>query len=149
MRGRVGFICRENLKNMNPLFEVVIAFHIVVGAFFIFVGSFGLLKLPSFMARLHAPSKSTTLGVGGCLVASMLQLWGETGTVSVQEILITFFLFMTAPVTAHFLALTYLHTQREIDESLPQPCSNSNWSTLGGEVAGAVPETASNVEQPN
>jgi len=134
---------------MNPLFEAVIAFHIVVGAFFIFVGSFGLLKLPSFMARLHAPSKSTTLGVGGCLIASMLHLWGETGTVSVQEILITFFLFMTAPVTAHFLALAYLHTQREIDESLPQPCSKSNWSTLGAEVAGTLPETASNAEQPN
>jgi multicomponent K+:H+ antiporter subunit G len=122
-----------NTKNMNPFFEALIALHIVVGAFFIFVGSFGLLKLPSFMSRLHAPSKSTTLGVGGCLVASMLQLWAVDGIISVQEILITFFLFMTAPVTAHFLALAYLHTQRKIDESLPKPSSNSNWSTLVSE----------------
>jgi multicomponent K+:H+ antiporter subunit G len=118
---------------MNPFFEALIALHIVVGAFFIFVGSFGLLKLPSFMARLHAPSKSTTLGVGGCLVASMLQLWATAGTISVQEVLITFFLFMTAPVTAHFLALAYLHTQRENDEPLPKPSSNSSWSTLVNE----------------
>lgn len=118
---------------MNPFFEALIALHIVVGAFFIFVGSFGLLKLPSFMARLHAPSKSTTLGVGGCLVASMLQLWATAGTISVQEVLITFFLFMTAPVTAHFLALAYLHTQREKDEPLPKPSSNSSWSTLVNE----------------
>ncbi|MCY2975057.1 MAG: Na+/H+ antiporter subunit G [Planctomycetota bacterium] len=115
---------------MNSFFEALIALHIVVGAFFIFVGSFGLLKLPSFMSRLHAPSKSTTLGVGGCLVASMLQLWAAAGTISVHETLITFFLFMTAPVTAHFLALAYLHTQRSIDESLPKPSPNSNWSTL-------------------
>jgi multicomponent K+:H+ antiporter subunit G len=116
---------------MNPFFEALVAFHIVVGAFFIFVGSLGLLKLPSFMARLHAPSKATTLGVGGCLVASMLQLWGVSGTISVQEILITVFLFMTAPVTAHFLSLAFIHTHQQANESLPNPSETANWSVLG------------------
>ncbi len=45
-----------------------------LGSLFIFVGSMGMLKLPTLMTRLHAPSKATTLGVGGCLIASMLQL---------------------------------------------------------------------------
>ncbi len=127
---------------MNSFLEALIALHIVVGAFFIFVGSFGLLKLPSFMSRLHAPSKSTTIGVGGCLVASMLQLWAVEGSISVQEVLITFFLFMTAPVTAHFLALAYLHTQRANNESLPKPSSNSNWSSLGDQETVMLTDSA-------
>ncbi len=130
---------------MNSFFEALIALHIVIGAFFVFVGSYGLLKLPSFMSRLHAPSKATTLGVGGCLVASMLHLWAAAGKISVQEILITFLLFMTAPVTAHFLALAYLHTQRSMDESLPKASTSSNWSTLAAEEKKTLADSVKNI----
>jgi len=115
---------------MNTFLEVLVAILIVIGAFFVFVGSLGLLKLSSLMARLHAPSKATTLGLGSCLVASILQLWRQTGTISMQEILITFFLFITAPVTAHFLAQAYIHTQKESEDELPIPSPTTTWTTL-------------------
>ena len=57
---------------MDPIFEWMIAGLIVLAGVFGLVGSLGLLKLPDTMTRLHAPTKATTLGVGGVLIASML-----------------------------------------------------------------------------
>jgi multicomponent K+:H+ antiporter subunit G len=115
---------------MNPYIEALIAFHIVVGALFVFVGSFGLIKLSNLMSRLHGPSKATTLGVGGCLIASMIHFVAVEGRLSVQELLVTFFLFITAPVTAHFVAKAYLHTEVDPDRDLPKAAGRYGWSTF-------------------
>lgn len=115
---------------MNWFVELLIAFHLVVGGIFVVVGSFGLLKLPTLMSRLHGPSKATTLGVGGCLIASMLFFGASQDRLSIQELLITFFLFLTAPVTAHFVAKAHLHTTMTPEEDLPMPADCSGWSTF-------------------
>lgn len=114
---------------MNQYLEAVIAFHIILGAFFVLVGSFGLIKLPNLMARLHGPSKATTLGVGGLLVASMIHFAALDSRLSIQELLITFFLFITAPVTAHFIAKAYLHSDLS-PEKLPKPEGEHGWNTF-------------------
>lgn len=113
---------------MNVYIEALIAFHIILGAFFIFVGSYGMIKLPELMSRLHGPSKATTLGVGGFLVGSMIHFGATEGRISIQEILITFFLFITAPVTAHFIAKAYMHTELN-PEKLPKPEGRYGWNT--------------------
>ena len=115
---------------MSPFIEFLISFHIVVGAIFIFVGSFGLIKLPDLMSRLHGPSKATTLGVGGCLIASMIHFGAMQGRISIQELLITFFLFITAPVTAHFIAKAFLHTTADSASKVPTPEGSMGWSTF-------------------
>ncbi|WP_028995489.1 Na+/H+ antiporter subunit G [Azonexus hydrophilus] len=112
---------------MEFINELVVAALIVVGASFALVGSWGLVKLPDLMSRLHAPTKATTLGVGGALVASMVYFLALNGTLSIHELLISLFLFLTAPLTAHFLAKAWLHSQQPKD--LPQP-ENRNWSTF-------------------
>ncbi len=115
---------------MSLFFEILVSFHIVVGGFFILVGSFGLVKLPDLMTRLHAPTKATTLGVGGALIASMFYFLGSKGSLSIHEILITLFLFITAPVTAHFIAKSYLHQSESLREKLPETQRNCDWSTF-------------------
>ncbi len=115
---------------MNQIIEGLIAFHILIGSIFVIVGSFGMVKLPDLMSRLHGPSKATTLGVGGCLVASILYFSVTEGRFSTQEILITFFLFLTAPVTANFIAKAYLHTSREGRRSVPPTGTTFGWSTF-------------------
>ncbi len=117
---------------MSIYLELTITICIVVGGVFIFVGSLGLMKLPDLMTRLHAPSKATTVGVGGCLVASMLHFWAVEGRFSIQEVLITFFLFLTAPVTAHFIAKAHLHSQEKSPNLLPPTATLSGWSTFEG-----------------
>lgn len=50
---------------MHLIHELLISGLIVLGAIFALVGSYGMLKFPDLMTRLHAPTKATTLGVGG------------------------------------------------------------------------------------
>jgi multicomponent K+:H+ antiporter subunit G len=82
--------------------EIVISALVIIGTAFALIGSWGLVKLSDFARRLHGPTKATTLGVGCVLLASMLW-FGITGTASLHELLITLFLFITAPVSAHLL----------------------------------------------
>jgi multicomponent K+:H+ antiporter subunit G len=114
---------------MTAFTELLISVSIVIGGTFILIGSLGLLKLPDLMSRLHGPSKATTVGVGGCLIASMLHFWTVNGYLSIQEFLITVFLFITAPVTAHFIAKAHLHTHQSMKDELPQASHCSGWST--------------------
>lgn len=114
---------------MEFLHELLVATLIVIGASFALVGSFGMIKLPDLMSRLHAPTKATTLGVGGALVASMVYFLALRGTLSIHELLISLFLFLTAPITAHFLAKAYMHTQLRQPGQLPRP-GLQEWSTL-------------------
>jgi multicomponent K+:H+ antiporter subunit G len=93
---------------------------LLVGSFFILVGTIGLARLPDFFMRLHAPTKATTLGVGGVLGASMLHFLAR-GEPSVHEVLITLFLFVTAPVVAHLLARAALHLRLRSRAPLPAP----------------------------
>ncbi len=100
--------------------EITIAAMLVIGGVFGLVGSIGLLKLPDQMTRLHAPTKATTLGVGGVLIGSMLYFLFFQGKLSFHELLITLFLFLAAPITAFFIARVHLRNLlRERD--VPQP----------------------------
>lgn len=94
---------------MNFWVELLISVLLLIGGFFVLVGSIGLSRLPDFYTRLHAPTKATTLGMGGILIASMILMSHEQGFLSLHELLITLFLLITAPVTAHMLAKTALH----------------------------------------
>ena len=92
-----------------------------------FVGSYGLIKLRSTMQRLHAPTKATTLGVGGVLIASMLYFVLVEGHISFHELLITLFLFATAPVTANFIAKTFM-VRRVTQTELPPTGTDYGWA---------------------
>lgn len=86
------------------LVEIAIAALLMVGTFFVLVGSFGLVKLSEFFKRLHGPTKATTLGVGCILVASIGYHAMRGDGFVLREILITLFLFITAPISAHLMA---------------------------------------------
>ena len=93
---------------MSTLTEALVSFFLVAGAVFALLGSWGLARLPDFYTRLHGPSKASTLGVGGMLVASMLY-FAAHGQPSLHELLITLFLFISTPVSAHLLIKAALH----------------------------------------
>lgn len=112
---------------MSFLAELLISIALVVSGVFGFVGSYGLVKLKSTLQRLHAPTKATTLGVGGVLIASIIFFYTETGHVSVHELLITLFLFLTAPITANFIAKTYMARNLRKGD-LPDSGGDYGWS---------------------
>jgi multicomponent K+:H+ antiporter subunit G len=114
---------------MDLLAELLISALIVVGAVFGLVGSYGLAKLPDLMTRLHSPTKSGTLGIGCVLLASMAYLAWRHGELSAHELLITLFIFLTAPITANFIAKAFLHRHHQEAGKLPPTGSAYGWAS--------------------
>ena len=91
------------------MLDTVIALFLVVGGSFTLIGSIGLARLPDLFTRLHGPTKATTLGVGSILIASLLFFSARGPGLSLHELLITLFLFITAPVSASLIAQAARH----------------------------------------
>ena len=85
---------------------------LVCGGLLVLVGSFGLLRLDSFYARIHAPTMGSTLGAGCVLVASMLVSSALAQRPMIHEMLITLFILITSPVTAMLLMRAAIFRQR-------------------------------------
>ena len=112
---------------MDVVGPILIGLCLLTGAGFALVGSFGLLKLPDSMTRLHAPTKVGTVGVGALLLASIIHSW-VFGDGSFHELLILAFLFVTAPISANFIAKVHIHKQT--CDQAPEPPIDDTWSTL-------------------
>ena len=106
---------------------LAIAFWLLIGAIFSLVGAIGLLRFNDSMTRLHAPTKVGTIGIGALLLASMIHAYAF-GEGSMHELLIMSFLFVTAPISAIFIAKVNIH-RRSIDAP-PSPPRDGTWSTL-------------------
>lgn len=89
--------------------EWLIAVLVMLGAVFVLLGSVALVKLPDFYTRLHGPTKATTLGLGSLVLASMIFFNFVQNELSLQQLLIALFLFITAPVTAYMLIKAGMH----------------------------------------
>lgn len=99
--------------------DILLALVLVLGAAFALIGAIGLARFSDFMTRVHGPTKASTLGVGSVLVASLIHFSVNGTSISLHEILITAFVFVTAPVSAHMLVKALL--LRRQAEVPPQP----------------------------
>lgn len=88
--------------------DVLVAALLVVGALAALICAWGLVRLPEFMTRLHAPTLATTFGAGCALVALAIRLYFLEGSSSLRYLIPLAFLFVTAPVSAHMLARAWL-----------------------------------------
>ncbi|MEH6831812.1 monovalent cation/H(+) antiporter subunit G [Sulfitobacter sp.] len=105
----------------------VVIFCLVVGSIFTFVGAIGLLKFNDSMTRLHAPTKVGTVGVGAMLLASVIYN-GVFSEGAMQELLIMGFLFVTAPISANFIAKVNMHRRScDVPPELPE---GEQWATF-------------------
>jgi multicomponent K+:H+ antiporter subunit G len=100
----------DALNQLPEWSQWLAAFFILLGACFAFIGSLGLAILPDFFTRLHAPTKNTTIGIGGIVIATIIITTAQ-GTPNFNELLIAIFLFLTAPISAHIMAKAALHTE--------------------------------------
>ncbi|MBY6002772.1 Na+/H+ antiporter subunit G [Salipiger bermudensis] len=114
-------------QDLSLLAELLVAFFLVIGGFFALVGSIGLIRLQNTLQRLHAPTKATTVGVGGALIGSMLYFLLIENQLSFHELLITLFLFLTAPITANFIAKTYMQDKVR-RKDLPESGRDYGWA---------------------
>ena len=110
---------------MQFVMEIIVSVFLVFGAFFMLVGSIGMIRLPDLFMRLHAPTKSSTLGLGSFLIASMI-FFAFQGRFGFAELLITLLAFITAPVSANLIAQAALHLRLrslsgEVPEAIERP----------------------------
>lgn len=110
---------------MQFTMEIIVSIFLVFGAFFMLVGSIGMVRLPDLFMRLHAPTKSSTLGLGSFLIASMI-FFAFKGRFGFAELLITLLAFITAPVSANLIAQAALHLRLrslsgEVPEAIERP----------------------------
>jgi multicomponent K+:H+ antiporter subunit G len=110
---------------------------IVLGGGFVLVGSWGLVRLPSLMERLHGPTKATTLGLGAMLAGSVAYFQLVRGEWTTHELLVSVFLFVTAPISANMIAKVHLHRLRQGAEGAEPgpagapapPGTGADWAT--------------------
>ncbi len=110
---------------MQILMEILVSMFLIIGAFFTVVGGIGMVKLPDLFMRLHAPTKSSTLGLGSFLIAAMIYAAFHS-RLGFAELLITLLAFITAPVSANLIAQAAIHlrlrsTSGEVPETLDRP----------------------------
>ena len=100
--------------------EIIAAFLILIGTFFSFLSGVGLLRLPDVYTRSHAASKSTTLGVLCTLVGTLLYFLITDGYFSIRLLLGIFFVFLTAPVSAHVICRSAYRSKVKLTENSVQ-----------------------------
>lgn len=110
---------------MQLTMEIFVSIFLMIGSFFMLVGGIGMVRLPDLFMRLHAPTKSSTLGLGSFLIAAII-FSAFHGRFGFAEILITLFAFITAPVSANLMAQAAIHLRLrsmsgEVPEALDRP----------------------------
>lgn len=94
----------SHLADLPLWVTVAVALLTALGAVLTLLGTIGLVWLPDFYERLHAPTLGTSWGAAGILLASML-LFSVTGTRPVfHELVVGVLILVTTPVTMVLLA---------------------------------------------
>jgi len=90
------------MSEFEAIRQLTIVALVLVGSFFLAVGTVGLLRFPNVYNRMHATSKPTTLGTATIFLAGFVRFGpGGAGMTSLVGIV---FLFLTAPTGAHMIA---------------------------------------------
>ena len=97
---------------------------LVAGSLFILVGALSLVRLPEFFQRLHGPTLGSTLGIGCVLLASVGYHILEASDPQPRELLVTVFLFITAPISAHLMAKAALSLHMAERPPLPESATD-------------------------
>jgi len=113
--------------------EILTAVFVVLGAAFAAIGSFGLVRLPTFFRRIHAPTLGATAGVWCIVLATVVFFSARDGTLFLHAVLISLFIALTAPITTIFLMRVALFRERQ---------------TKGSEVPAIVPFKADSSQIP-
>ena len=87
---------------MTDIQNIVTVILVVAGAFFMFVGSFGIIRLPDFYSRSHAIGKSDTLGI--MLVLAGLMVYEGMTPNSLKLALAIVFVMLANPTGSHAMA---------------------------------------------
>ncbi|HEY8358556.1 MAG TPA: monovalent cation/H(+) antiporter subunit G [Ramlibacter sp.] len=103
------------------MIDAVVAVLLLASGALALTGALGLLRLPDYFLRMHAPALAYTLGSWAVTLASILHFSTHDATLSLHVWLVVIVLSITAPVTTVLLARAALFRGRQAGEALPPP----------------------------
>ena len=106
---------------MAPWQEIVVAVLLLASGGVVLIAATGLVRLPDFFARMHAPALASTLGAWIVSFASILHFSTRGGGLALHVWLIIIVLSITVPVTTIVLARAALFRRRRAGDDLPPP----------------------------
>jgi multicomponent Na+:H+ antiporter subunit G len=92
----------ENTGLLGVLRGALVSILVVVGLFFLMVGTVGLIRLANVYNRLHATTKATTMGSSSIALATWVY-YAPAGE-GLPALVTILFLFVTAPTGAHLIS---------------------------------------------
>ena len=81
--------------------EILVSLFLIIGGLLSLVAAIGLIRLPDLFMRMHAATKTGTVGVSVIVIAMMIHFGNLT--VTSRGILVIAFFLLTAPVAAHMI----------------------------------------------
>ena len=106
---------------MTGLADIVVALLLLASGVVVLLAALGLLRLPDFFLRMHAPALASTLAAWIVTFASIVHFSARGEGLSLHVWLIIIVLSITAPVTTIVLARAALFRRRQAGDDLPAP----------------------------
>ncbi len=82
--------------------EILVSFFLLAGGLLSLAAAVGVIRLPDLFTRMHAATKTGTVGVSAITIGMMIHF--TEVTVTSRGILVIAFFLLTAPVAAHMIA---------------------------------------------
>ncbi|NNJ70238.1 MAG: monovalent cation/H(+) antiporter subunit G [Kiritimatiellales bacterium] len=81
--------------------EILVTVFLLAGGLLSLVAAVGVIRLPDLFIRMHAATKTGTVGVSAVTIAMMIHF--ANITVTSRGVLVIAFFLLTAPVAAHMI----------------------------------------------
>jgi multicomponent K+:H+ antiporter subunit G len=101
------------------MIDLLVAALLLASGVLVLVGAIGLVRLPDFFQRMHAPAIAYTLAAWSVALASIVHFSMLESRASLHVWLIVILLAITAPVTTLLLARAALSRRRLAGDALP------------------------------
>jgi multicomponent K+:H+ antiporter subunit G len=105
--------------------EIVVAALVLAGAALALLGSFGLLRLPTFFERIHLPAIIATMGCWCVMWGTVLFFSVQQGDLAIFPILTAVFIAITVPIPTIFLMRASLFRARQAGKDVPPSLSRT------------------------
>ncbi len=103
--------------------EIIVAVLVLGGASLALLGSSGLLRLPTFFERVHAPAIIATLGCWLIMHGTVLYFTVADRSIALHALLIAVFVAITVPIMSIFLMRAALFRARQMGQDVPPSLS--------------------------
>ena len=103
--------------------EIIVATLVLAGAGLALLGSTGLLRLPTYFERVHAPSIIATLGCWLIMHGTVLYFSVADHSLALHALLIAVFVAITVPIMSIFLMRAALFRARQAGRDVPPSLS--------------------------